>query len=264
MINVNDYKSNVYSCGGEDGIIEYLLGYLDLQNRLTGFVIEFGAADGFHCSNTARLWKDLESHEALLIEADSALYEKLEAAVGSRSHVTTDQALVVNIDEHTDRVADVCSIDVDGNDYYIASRMQTPHQIVVIEHNPTVPPHVDMAGIENTLYGSGALTITKLMESKGYTLVAVTKTNLVFLHGNHKDRFVSDLPTLFDYSSLNYVVTSYDGLYDMIGEFGYGLNRPVDLRLSGRVEEVTRTLDDTTAEYMRQMVALCDGKGTKK
>lgn len=261
MINVNDYKKNVYSCGGEDGIIEFLL--KDMESEQSGFVIEFGAADGFHCSNTARLWHDLRSHEALLIESDAALYEKLIGAT-LNCKVDTRCAQVVNIDDFTDLVADVCSIDVDGNDYHIAYRMQTPHKIVLIEHNPTVPPHVEMTGIENTLYGSSALTITNLMEGKGYTLVAVTKTNLVFLHGDHRDKYVSDLATLFDYSSLNYVVTSYDGYYDTIGEFGYGYNRPANLRLRGRVGEVSRTLDDTTAEYMRQMVALCDGKGTKK
>lgn len=260
MINVNDFKSDTYSCGGEDGIIEFLL----TQINQTGFVIEFGAADGFHCSNTARLWHDLGSHEALLIEANPDLYEKLEMKVGNNPNVTTDQAFVWNIDDHADRIADVCSIDVDGNDYQIAERMGVPHQIVVIEYNPTVPPHVEMIGIEDTLYGSSARSIMNMMFQKGYTLVAVTKTNLFFLWGAHGDKFVTDLPTLFDYSSLNYIVTSYDGFYDTIGEFGYGYNRPANMRLRGRMGEVSRTLDDTTAEYMRQMVALCDGKGTNK
>lgn len=257
MINVNDYKSDTYSCCGEDGIIKFLL----KQINQTGFVIEFGAADGFHCSNTARLWKDQRSHEALLIESNPALYEKLEAAVGSNTNVTTDQALVVNIDDHTKRVADVCSIDVDGEDYQIAQRMNVPHQIVIVEHNPTVPPHVEMIGIEGTQYGSSALSIVNMMTGKGYSLVAVTKTNLIFLYGDHRDKFESRLEVLFDYSSLNYVVTSYDGLYDMIGEFGYGFQQPANLRLHGMGDERRMTIDAVTREYMRRMLALEDTKG---
>lgn len=256
MINVNQFKSNVYSGGGEDGIIEFLLGYLD---KTTGFAIEFGAADGFHCSNTARLWKDLGTHQALLIEPNPELHAQLAMNVAEYD-VEHECAFVGNIDDFTTRVADVCSIDVDGNDLQIASRMQTPHQIVLIEHNPTVPPHVEMIGIENSPYGSSALSILKVMQWKGYTLVAVTKTNMTFLYGDHSEVFETRLEVLFDYTSLNYVVTSYDGFYDYIGEFGYGFNRPADLRLNAP-GLISPTVDATTKEYMRQMVHIIDSKG---
>jgi hypothetical protein len=257
MINLNNYGSNAYSCGGEDGIIEFLLGYLDER---TGFVIEFGAADGLHCSNTAKLWRGDRSVDALLIESNPALFEQLDALTANDGTVMAINAEVLNIDDYTRRVADVCSIDVDGNDYQIASRMRTPHQIVVIEHNPTVPPHVEMTGIEGSMYGSSALSILKMMNEKGYTLVAVTKTNMIFLYGDHSEVFETRLEVLFDYSSLNYVVTSYDGFYDYIGEFGYGFNRPANMRLKAP-GLISPTVDATTKEYMRQMVHIIDSKG---
>lgn len=258
MINCNDYRDDVYSGGGEDGIVAYLL----TQIERTNFVIEFGAADGYHCSNTAALWRD-GNVRALLIEANAEHFEKLRRNTAGYTSIEARCAYVTNIDEFTTEVADVCSIDVDGNDFHIAARMNVPHKIVLVEHNPTVPPHVEMVGIENTQYGSGALSIKLLMEHKGYTLVAVTKTNMIFLYGDHHDRFVTDLDVLFDRSSLNFVVTSYDGLYDTIGEFGYGYGRPANLRLKGREGEVSKTIDSVTQEYMRQMIALDEAKGTR-
>lgn len=259
MICVNDHKRNFYSQGGEDGIVEFLYDYISP----TGFVIEFGAADGTFFSNTAHRWMDLQDTDALLIEGDSERYANLESLARSYHRVVTENSYVYNIDDHTTRVADVCSIDVDGDDYHIVERMQTPHQIVIVEHNPTAPPHVEMIGVEGTMYGSSARSLELLMNHKGYTLVAATKTNLIFLYGDHRDKFETQLDRLFDHGALNYVVTSYDGLYDMIGEWGYGFERPADLRLKGRNTDTTRTYDSTIQEYMRQMIAITDGKESK-
>lgn len=258
MINCNDYKSNTYSQYGEDGIIEFLLTQIDQ----TGFVIEFGAADGTFMSNTAKLWKDDRTHEALLIESSPYLCGKLQDLAAGYDNVTVVEAMVTNIDDFTTRVADVCSIDVDGVDYHIAERMKTRHKIVIVEYNPTVPVHVRMIGHEGEMQGSSALSITELMQGKGYTLVACTKTNLFFLDGDHSSEFESRLEVLFDHSSLNYVVTTYDGRYEMIGDFGYGLERPGNLGLVGGETDKHRWVDSDTREYIRvqrQILDLRDG-----
>jgi hypothetical protein len=250
MINVNEHKHNVYSQYGEDGIIKYLL----TRISRTHYVIEFGAADGTFCSNTARLWKDLRDSEALLIESNDSLFKDLESNTKNFDNVKIKHDLVYNIDDHTRRVADVCSIDVDGSDYMIAERMQTPHQIVVLEYNPTVPPHLEMIGIEGAAYGSAAKSVCAMMKRKGYTLVAMTKTNMIFLLGDHPE-FESRLEVLFDYSSLNYVITAYNGEYELVGEFGYGMSRPADLRI--RADGLQRrTADDDTLERLRQLTYL--------
>lgn len=260
MINVNDFKENHWSQYGEDGILDYLL----QQITRTGFVVEFGAADGLFCSNTAHRWLDLADTDALLIEGNPDYYRDMVKNVANSPRVQTEQAYVTNIDDHTTRVADICSIDVDGNDYHIAWRMQTPHQIVVIEHNPTVPPHLDMIGVEGSPQGTSARPICHIMHGKGYTLVAATKTNLIFLHGDWDHIYESRLEVLFDYSALNYVVTSYDGSYDMIGEFGYGFERPTNLRIKGPKSMVRKTIDGQTKEWMRQMTAMDVAKRDNK
>lgn len=248
MINVNDYKWNYFSQNGEDGIIAFLLTQIEQEH----YVIEFGAADGFFFSNTAALWATGE-YDALLIEADEFLHDELVQATADFPRVQTQCALVTNIDNHTNRVADVCSIDIDGDDYQVADRMKISHKIVIVEHNATVPPHIGMVNFPGSGHGSAALSVKELMEGKGYTLVAATKTNSFFLHGDHRDKYVTDLEVLFDRSGLNYVVTAYDGSYEMIGDFGYSINKPVNLLLEGHRGETHKSYDDWTKEYMRQM-----------
>lgn len=255
MINLNDYKKDYYSQNGEDGILEQLYKHI----TPTGFVIEFGASDGLSLSNTAHLWRDGDS-EALLIECDEKLYSLLEKNTRLYKNVTSKFAYVRNVDDWTTRVADVCSIDVDGADYQIAQRTMTPHQIVIIEYNPTVPPHVDMIGVEDRAFGSSAKSIVHMMQTKFYTLVAATKTNLFFLKGYHYDTFETSLEKLFDYSSLNYVTTSFLGEYDIIGEFGFGFRFPENMRLKGRDSDKRYTVDESTTEYFRRVAAMQEGK----
>lgn len=257
MINTQTKKRNFYSQYGEDGIIEFLLSRIPEANR-TNFAIEFGAADGLFCSNTARLWRD-QGFDALLIESDDDLFGRLQANTTNYPNVEIVKALVRRVEDYTDRVADVCSIDIDGNDYHVAERLSVKHNVVIIEHNPTIPPHVEMVGIEDSMYGSSAKSIVKMMNSKGYSLVGMTLTNCIFVLGHHYD-LVCELEELFDYSALNYVCTSYDEVYDFIGRFPYGFGRPGNLRLNGRPDEKSLTVDSATMEYMRQIVAIQDGK----
>lgn len=218
---------NVYSQYGEDGIIRRLLD--QIGRSPDPFCIEFGAANGFFCSNTAALWHD-QGWEALLIEADLDLYEVLHRYNSQR--VNTSCARVSNIDDFTTRVADVCSIDVDGDDWHIFSRMQTRHRIVLVEHNPTVPPHVRMVGEEGTPQGSSALSLVELAKTKGYVLAAATTCNVIFVRAEEGPRTPADLEEVFDRSCLNYVVTDYQGGYDFVGRWPYGRNekRDFDLR----------------------------------
>lgn len=252
LINLNDFKSNDggYSQYGEVGILNKLLPQI---KDPSGFVIEFGAADGLFCSNTAHLWKN--GYDALLIESDNDLFESLKNTTKGYRKVSALHAEVENIDDYTSRVADICSIDVDGPDYFIAFKMQVKHKIVIVEYNPTCPPHVDMVG-RRPLQGSSAKSICHVMTNKGYTLVAATKTNLFFLRGDHTDKFEHRLEKLFDYSSLNYCVTSFNGCYDMIGEWDFGMEVPANLNLQGPPELKSRVLDGRTKELLRQMQSL--------
>ena len=67
-----EFRNNVYSANGEDGIIKKLFSDLNITD---GIVCEFGAANGLDDSNTAALWK--QNYQAVLIESDSGRFDGL-------------------------------------------------------------------------------------------------------------------------------------------------------------------------------------------
>tara|TARA_Y100000310_G_scaffold342088_1_gene443724 strand:+ start:122 stop:1279 length:1158 start_codon:yes stop_codon:yes gene_type:complete len=82
---------------------------------------------------------------------------------------------------------DLLSIDIDGNDYHVwkAFRKHTA-KCVVIEYTAAFPPHIDhvVTPGESMTTGSSMLALVNLGKEKGYTLVAVTKCNLVFVRND--------------------------------------------------------------------------------
>ena len=68
-----NFRHNVHSANGEDGIIKKLFSDLGITD---GIVCEFGAHDGFHDSNTAALWE--QNYQGILIESDHGRIGQLE------------------------------------------------------------------------------------------------------------------------------------------------------------------------------------------
>ena len=54
-INLNDFRNNIYSQNGEDGIIDQINKLLGFNNNSNYWCVEFGAWDGVHLSNTYNL-----------------------------------------------------------------------------------------------------------------------------------------------------------------------------------------------------------------
>ena len=70
----DDFKKNIYSQNGEDGILEEILIKLNLKKN--GWCCEFGAWDGKYCSNTFNLVKNF-SYKAIYIEGDENKFKDL-------------------------------------------------------------------------------------------------------------------------------------------------------------------------------------------
>ena len=68
----NDFKKNVYSQNGEDGILEEILKKLDL--RKNGWCCEFGAWDGKRGSNTFNLVKNYSSIYTIFLDRGCAFW----------------------------------------------------------------------------------------------------------------------------------------------------------------------------------------------
>ncbi len=139
------WEFSAFSQNGEDGVLDVLRGQLLDANRS---FIEIGAADGIE-NNTA--WLAIaEKYCGLMVEGDarkSARARRLlpGSSLGveclplfvTRASVTTlkDRALYAD--------PDVCSLDIDGNDYYIAGALLDAGlrpKIFVVEYNAAFGP----------------------------------------------------------------------------------------------------------------------------
>lgn len=183
------WRRNVYSQCGEDGIIERLIAMTGLSRR---YFVEFGAWDGRHLSNCAKLAD--EGWSGCFIEGDSERWLVLNENYADRPDVarvnafvgSEEKALLDNVLDQVNAPTDfgVLSIDIDGNDYHVwaALKRYTP-TIVVVEFNPSIPAPVLFVqdNDASVQVGSSLSAFTRLAKEKGYSLVAATEWNAFFV-----------------------------------------------------------------------------------
>lgn len=218
-----NYRKNITSQFGEDGIFEELFRRIGPERK--GLCIEVGAWDGKYCSNTWNLWHNKE-WDAILIEGnldrhnafvrENADFQNVRAicafveASGERS---LDNLLAPLIREGKE--PDLLSIDIDGDDYYIwESLTALSPRVVIIEYNPTIPPHLALVQEPGQYFGASAKALVELAARKGYELIALTETNCIFLHASLLQKAGVQPLVLADALSpdtFSYVISSYDG-----------------------------------------------------
>jgi hypothetical protein len=204
MIDVNDYKRQVHSQSGEDGILEKIFETLEIKN---GWYCEFGAGDGNWICNTRKLRE--EGWKGVLIEGDSASFNNLKNNYGTHPDVSIIESYIScepgeSLDDllsNTDipKDFDLLSIDVDGNDLWIWKSLKnyTP-KVVVVEYNPHYNP-TDSLTIKydpnhrfnsDNYYGATAGAFNKLAEEIGYKLIGSTAgLNLFYCKKEISDKF---------------------------------------------------------------------------
>jgi hypothetical protein len=214
-----------YSQHGEHGVIDAVFGQIGVTSRTC---VEFGAYDLKRFSNVYPLWTS--GWRTLLIEGDARRYAKLRSDYAAHPQHGEQRVHIVNrfvaqtgadrldaiLTEHdfpTD--LDLLCIDVDGLDFHIWRGLQKfEPRLVVIEYNPTIPPHIELIGDRNANnVGCSALALARLGREKGYSLIACIGWNAFFVHREHAGLFADsdDLDALFDYSYLRYAMQSYGG-----------------------------------------------------
>jgi len=184
-----------FSQNGEDGILDVLRRQLLTSNR---YFIEIGAADGLE-NNTGWLLV-AEKYNGMLIEGSSQLVERARRTVvgysiGAECHnmfVTKEsvrdiKSMAIHLDP------DVFSLDIDGNDYYIAQAILDGGirpKIFVVEYNSVYGPErsVTIEYIEDFVftrahpshlyYGVSISGWRKLFDKKGYRFVTVDRNGV--------------------------------------------------------------------------------------
>lgn len=171
---------NVYTQFGEDGLIATCLQKIGETNR---HCFEIGAADGRFFSNTLRLRDD--GWHSVLIESDERQYDKLQAEFGSRSaciHATCASLDTVLRGTTLDHAPDFGVIDIDGQDYWLWHDMHLYRpRVMLVEistqgHGMPIPKRGEAYPAQ-----AGLTQIEHLGKSKGYTLVATTFCNALFM-----------------------------------------------------------------------------------
>lgn len=195
-----------FSQNGEDGIIDVLRRQLAQSNR---YVIEIGAADG--TENNSSWLLIAERYEGLMIEGNSRQSARARRNVARYSIGSECLAMFVTletIDVILERVAfrdpDVFSLDIDGNDYHIASRLfdrGLRPKIVVVEYNSTFGPERTLttnyrddfsravAHPSLLCYGVAVASWRKFFDAIGYRFVTVDSNgvNAFFVDPAHFD-----------------------------------------------------------------------------
>jgi hypothetical protein len=191
-MNFNSYAWNKYSENGEDGIIKEILTRLRPVSELDGWCVEFGAWDGVYASNTCRLIRE-EGYSAILIEGDSSRVKKLIKNHSLEKVIVIERFVKLSGENSLDRLLqnhplplefDLLSIDVDGIDFYIFESLERYHpKIVCIEYNQTIPNSVEFVQSRDyrVCHGSSLRSLAMLGTEKGYQVVCITETNIIFL-----------------------------------------------------------------------------------
>jgi len=183
---------NVHSQYGEDGLLEYVLEHLPDCPR---YFVEFGAWDGLHLSNCARL--AAQGWAGCFIEGEPDRARDAERNYAQVLGVTVKAVFVTPTGEQAlDRLLSdtacprefgVLSIDIDGNDYHVWQHLREYRPFVcVVEFNPTIPVQVDFVQAADPAVHQGAslTALHRLAREKAYVLAGATEVNAVFVRSD--------------------------------------------------------------------------------
>jgi len=184
-----------FSQNGEDGILEVLRGRIKNPNR---YFIEIGSSDG--TENNSAWMVVVEKYDGLMIEGDIRPAELSRRTVAGYSlgaevinmFVTQNNVKeLLSLSRHAD--PDVFSLDIDGNDYYIARAILDGGfrpKIFVVEYNSVYGPErsltieyrddfvMSTAHPSQLYYGVSIAGWKKFFAVRGYRFVTVDRNGV--------------------------------------------------------------------------------------
>lgn len=190
LTNPDSWEFSGFSQNGEDGIIDVLLKHLRLRNR---YFIEIGASDGLE-NNTTWLamvkryggqWIEGGMHNSKWCDY---IFGSLNYGVQSVCEFITLENIHSIKDRSPFSDPDLFSLDIDGNDLYIAEailRSGMRPKIFVVEYNAVYGPENEMSipydpnffaksrAPDNLYYGCSVASMKRLFAGFGYHFVTV-------------------------------------------------------------------------------------------
>ena len=221
-LSETEYKA--FSQNGEDGIIDYLLSQLNINEPK---FVEIGIGDYRECNT--RLLFEIRNANGLVIDAISGLKNKvlknirlwrnnltvLEKKIDSSNINQTLQS--TNFSENLD----LFSLDIDGIDYWIVKELPVNFaKIAVVEFNPnfgstskiTVPNIKEFNRsnyhYSNLCFGASLSAFIEIMNEKNFTFVGTNqfRCNAFFVNKNYLKMININIP---DQNNIDEFVNSY-------------------------------------------------------
>jgi hypothetical protein len=214
-----DAEVSVSSQWGEDGILDFLCDFLDLPKPKA---VEFGAGNFSECNT--RFLADYRSASVMAIDArDDLLRTVASMQVNWRTTVLPRQKWItpatapVLLKEAQMEFGgvDIVSIDIDGNDYWVAKSLPLEGvTVVIVEYNPLFGPrhpvsvprddHFDrtQAHYSWLYHGASLRAYVALMLENEFTFLGGTKTgsNAFFVRSSELPGYPLEIPNLEDLS----------------------------------------------------------------
>ena len=189
--NINDYEFKIFSQFGEDGLIQYLIKNLNINNKK---FIEFGV-ENYSEANTRFLLQN-DNWSGLILDSSNQnvnfikkqdYYWKYDITAVHK-FLSPENINEVIKSESFDGEIGLLSVDIDGNDYWILKAINVVKpDILIVEYNANFGAEKSVTikydknfkraknGIEKLIYGCSLKALTTLCNDKGYSLVCINK-----------------------------------------------------------------------------------------
>jgi hypothetical protein len=185
--DLDDAEFKVFSQWGEDGIIQYLISRIAVENKI---FVEFGVQD-YSESNTRFLMVN-DNWTGLVIDSSLESIKHIRSQEYYWKHDLTAVCDFVTVDNINDLIKNagitgsigILSIDIDGNDYWVWNAISAVSpQIVIVEYNSsfgneyavTIPYQPDFsrekAHFSHLYWGASLPAFCSLASYKGYIYV---------------------------------------------------------------------------------------------
>lgn len=207
---LSDAEFRVHSQFGEDGIIQYLISRVAIENEV---FVEFGVAD-YRESNTRFLLSN-DNWRGLILDGGTAHIDFVRSNALGWRHTVDARSVFVTRENINETIAEagisgdigLLSIDIDGNDYWVLDAINAVKpRILIIEYNSTfgpdaavsVPYHPTFdrtkAHHSNLYWGASLAAMCLAADRKGMAFVGSNSAgnNAFFVRRD----VLGDLPTL--------------------------------------------------------------------
>ena len=191
-LNINDYEFKIFSQFGDDGIIQYLIKHIPIENET---FIEFGV-ENYLESNTRFLMMN-NNWAGFVMDGSEEAMSSLKNHRWYWQYNLTNKAIFIdkeNINKllATTGFSDIglLHIDLDGNDYHILTELNISElnpSILIMEYNSvfgkdraiTIPYNKNFirknAHYSNLYYGASLSALNYAASKKGYSLVGCNR-----------------------------------------------------------------------------------------